>query len=163
MTLSYLRNKVVEVESRPNGDLVVSWRLSDDLLKAEVRLIVQLPELEIIEAEARMERLVPLSLRDASDKIKKVEGVSIGSGLRKILAGLLGETAGNSFLMDAVLECSNAVILHFTRPAVEAGESITNPEEKLAMTREMVKSNPRLIRSCISFQDDSPIMKGLAL
>ena len=163
MTLSYLRNKVVEVESRSNGDLVVSWRLSDDLLKAEVRLIVQLPELEIIEAEARMERLVPLSLRDASDKIKKVEGVSIGSGLRKILAGLLGETAGNSFLMDAVLECSNAVILHFTRPAVEAGESITNPEEKLAMTREMVKSNPRLIRSCISFQDDSPIMKGLAL
>lgn len=163
MTLSYLRNKVVEVESRSNGDLVVSWRLSDDLLKAEVRLIVQLPELEIIEAEVRMERLVPLSLRDAPDKIKKVEGVSIGSGLRKILAGLLGETAGNSFLMDAVLECSNAVILHFTRPAVEAGEGITNPEEKLAMTREMVKSNPRLIRSCISFQDDSPIMKGLAL
>ncbi len=163
MTLKYLRNKVVEVESQPNGDLVVSWRLSDDLLKAEVRLIVQLPELEIIEAEACMERLAPLSLREASDKIKKVKGVSIGSGLRKILAGLLGETAGNSFLMDAVLECSNAVILHFTRPAVEAGETITNPEEKLAMTREMVKSNPRLIRSCISFQDDSPIMKGLAL
>ncbi|MBI5604414.1 MAG: DUF2889 domain-containing protein [Deltaproteobacteria bacterium] len=163
MTLNYLRNKVVEVESRSNGDLVVSWRLSDDLLKAEVRLIVQLPELEIIEAEARMERLVPLSLREASEKIKKVEGVSIGSGLRKILAGLLGEPAGNSFLMDAVLECSNAVILHFTRPAVETGESITNPEEKLARTREMVKSNPRLIRSCISFQDDSPIMKGLAL
>ena len=38
MTLKFLRNKVVEVEPQNNGDLVVSWRLVDDLLWAEVRL-----------------------------------------------------------------------------------------------------------------------------
>jgi len=163
MTLKYLRNKVVEVEPRPDGNLTVSWRLTDDLLKAEVQLIVQPPELEIIKTEARLERYPPRSCREASERIKRVEGISIGSGLRKILAGLLGGADGCSILMDAVLECSNAVILHFTRPGIEAGENITDPDEKLAATREGIKSNPRLIRSCISFQDDSPIMKGLNL
>lgn len=163
MTLKFLRNKVVEVEPRADGDLNVSWRLTDDLLKMEIRLVVQPPELEIIQAEAWLERYPPLSCRDASERIKKIEGVSIGSGLRKILAGLLGGPEGCSLLLDAVLECCNAVILHFTRPGIEAGEAITDPEEKLAATRENIKANPRLVRSCIAFQDDSPLMKGLEL
>ena len=70
---------------------------------------------------------------------------------------------GCPFVAEAVLECCNAVILHFTRPGIELGEGITDPEEKLAGTRAMLQSNPRLVRSCISFQDDSPIMKGLNL
>jgi len=163
MTLQFLRNKVIEVEPRPDGDLSVSWRLTDDLLKAEIQLIVQPPELEIIEAEARLERYPPLSCRDASNLIKKVEGVSIGSGLRKILAGLLGGTVGCSILMDAVLESSNAVILHFTRPGIEAGETVADPDKKLAALRERLKTNPRLVKSCIAFQDESPIMEGLSL
>ncbi|MGD9194308.1 MAG: hypothetical protein PVH58_20470, partial [Desulfobacterales bacterium] len=59
MTIRFLRNKVVEVEPQSDGSLVVSWRLTDDLLKASVTLTVQPPDLEIIEAEAKMERLVP--------------------------------------------------------------------------------------------------------
>jgi hypothetical protein len=163
MTLQFLRNKVIEVEPLPDGSLGVSWRLTDDLLKAEVKLIVQPPELEIMEAEAHLERYPPLSCREASNLIKKVEGVSIGSGLRKILAGLLGGTSGCSLLMDAVLESSNAVILHFTRPGIEAGEKVSDPDKKLAALRERLKTNPRLVRSCIAFQDESPIMKGLSL
>ena len=163
MTLKFLRNKVVEVEPQSDGDLMVSWRLTDDLLKAEVRLIIQPPELEIIKAEAWLERFPPPSLNDAAERIKKVEGVSIGSGLRKIVAGLLVGPDGQSLLLDAVLEGCNAVILHFTRPGIEAGEAITDPDQKLAATRENIRNNPRLIRSCIAFQDDSPIMKGLNL
>lgn len=163
MTLKFLRNKVIEVEPQPDGNLKVSWRLTDDLLKADIQLIVQPPELEIMEATALLERYPPLSCREASSLIKKVEGVSIGSGLRKILAGLLGGTPGCSLLMDAVLECANAVILHFTRPGIEAGEAVTDPDQKLAGLRERLKANPRLVRSCISFQDESPIMEGLNL
>lgn len=163
MTLRFLRNKVVEVEPRSDGNLMVSWRLTDDLLKAEAGLIVQIPELEIIRAEAWLERYPPFFSMEVLQLIKKVEGVSIGAGLRKILAGLLLEPGGSSLLLDAVLECCNAVILHFTRPGIEAGEAITDPEEKLAATRENIKANPRLIRSCIAFQDDSPIIKGLGL
>jgi len=163
MTLRFLRNKVVEVEPRADGNLMVSWRLTDDLLKAEVGLIIQIPELEIIKAEAWLERYPPYACQEVLQRIKRAEGVCIGSGLRKILAGLLTGPDGSSLLLDAVLECCNAVILHFTRPGIETGEAISDPEQKLAATRENIRNNPRLIRSCIAFQDDSPIMQGLNL
>ncbi|MCP4750771.1 MAG: DUF2889 domain-containing protein [Proteobacteria bacterium] len=163
MTLRFLRNKVVEVEPRPDGALAVSWRLTDDLLKAEVRLTVQMPEMEIIEAEAELDRFPPRGAVSPSELIKKVEGVNIGGGLRKIVKGVLGGPEGYSVLVDAVLESSNAVILHFTRPGIQAGEAITDPAEKLARSHAMLKMNPRLVRSCIVFQDDSPVMQGLDL
>jgi hypothetical protein len=163
MTLKFLRNKVVEVEPKSGGELAVSWRLTDDLFKAEICLTVQPPELEILEARAVFERYVPPSWRNAAELIKKIEGVSIGGGLRKIAAGLLGGTEGCPLLVDAVLESCNAVILYFTRPGIEMGEGLTDSEQKQIGLREMVKSNPRLIRSCIAFQDDSPIMKDLQI
>jgi hypothetical protein len=160
MNLRFLRNKVVEVTPDAGGSLTVSWRLTDDLLKAEVSLKVQPPDLEIVEAEAELERLVPQDWASASELIKKVEGVRIGAGLRKITEGLLGGPNGCPILVHAVLESSNAVILHFTRPVIQVGERLEG-EEKLANLREMIKNNPRLVRSCVAFQDDSPIMQGL--
>jgi len=160
MTIRFLRNKVMEVEPEPDGSLLVCWRLRDDLLKAEINLKVQPPDLEIVEAEAKLERLVPRAWVHASQLIKRVEGVRIGSGLRKIVQGLLGGPNGCSVLAHAVLESSNAVILHFTRPGLQGGESLED-EQKQAFLREMIKNNPRLVRSCVAFQDDSPIMKAL--
>jgi len=162
MTIRFLRNKVVEVEPQADGSLAVSWRLTDDLLKAEVNLKVQPPDLEILEAEAKLERLVPKAWQSAPELIKKIEGVRIGAGLRKIVQGLLGGEKGCPLLAHAALESSNAVILNFTRPGVQMLEGLKD-DEKLSLTREMLKSNPRLIRSCVAFQDDSPIMQGLDL
>ncbi len=162
MTIRFLRNKVVEVEPLPDGSLAVSWRLTDDLLKAEVDLTVRPPDLEIVTAEARLERLPLQAWSSAPKLIKKVEGVRVGPGLRKIVRGLLGGPEGCSVLVHAVLEASNAVILHFTRPGIQLGESLEG-ETLIAATREMLKSNPRLVRSCIAFQDGSPIMQGLDL
>jgi hypothetical protein len=162
MTIRFMRNKVVEVEPLSDGNLAVSWRLTDDLLKAEVAIRVQPPDLEIVEAEARLERLPLGDWAAAPELIKKVEGVRVGPGLRKIVAGLLGGPRGCPLLVHAVLEASNAVILHFTRPGLEAAEGIEE-EALIGATREMLKHNPRLIRSCVAFQDDSPIMQGLDL
>ncbi len=162
MVIRFLRNKVVEVKPLSDGSLAVSWRLTDDLLKVEICLRVQPPDLEIVEAEAKLERLPPKEWMSAPELIKKVEGVRVGAGLRKIVQGLLGGPKGCSMLVHAVLESSNAVILHFTRPGIQASEKL-NDEERAAGTREMLKTNPRLIRSCVVFQDDSPIMKGLDL
>ncbi len=161
MRFKFMRNKLVEVEPRPDGTLFVSWRLTDDLLKAEVNLVVQPPQLEIIEATAKFDRFVPPGLEDAEELIEDVEGVSIGPGLRKIVRGVVGGPDGTSMLSEAVLECCNAVILHFTRPGLEILEAVESEDEKLEAVRAMVQSSPRLVRSCISFQDDSPIMKGL--
>jgi hypothetical protein len=160
MTIRFLRNKVVEVTSLPDGSLAVSWRLTDDLLKAEVNLTVQPPDLEIVQAEVGLDRLVPRGWSTAPQLIKKIEGVRVGAGLRKIVLGLLGGNSGCSILVDAVLESANAVILHFTRPILQVGECLAG-DEKMANLREMIKNNPRLIRSCVSFQDASPIMQGL--
>jgi len=159
MTVRFLRNKVVEVEPLQDGSLAVSWRLTDDLLKAEVNLKVQPPDLEIVAAAAKVDRLVPQTWQSAAELIRKVEGVRIGSGLRKIVQGLLGGPNGCALLAHAVLESANAVILNFTRPVVQLGEKLEG-EEKLSSIREMVKSNPRLVRSCVAFQDDSPVMQG---
>ncbi len=160
MTIRFLRNKVVEVNPRSDGSLAVSWRLTDDLLKAEVNLKVQPPDLEIVQADACLDRLVPRAWSTAPELIRKIEGVRVGAGLRKIVQGLLGGPDGCSVLVHAVLESANAVILHFTRPVIQVGESLEG-EEKLANLREMIKNNPRLVRSCVAFQDDSPIMQGL--
>ena len=160
MTIRFLRNKVVEVTPRPDGSLAVCWRLTDDLLKAEVNLRIQPPDLEIVQAEAALDRLVPRAWSTAPELIKKIEGVRVGAGLRKIVQGLLGGPNGCSVLAHAVLESANAVILHFTRPVVQVGERLEG-EAKLANLREMIKNNPRLVRSCVAFQDDSPIMKSL--
>jgi hypothetical protein len=159
MTIRFLRNKVVEVTPQPDGSLAVSWRLTDDLLKAEVNLTVQPPDLEIVEAEAELGRLVPRQWSSAPQLIKKIEGVRVGAGLRKITRGLLGGPKGCPILVNAVLEIANAVILHFTRPVIQAGEGLEG-DEALAHLREMIKNNPRLVRSCVSFQDNSPIMQG---
>ena len=160
MTIRFLRNKVVEVSPLSDGSLAVSWRLTDDLLKAEMKLTIQPPGLEIVQAEARLDRLVPRDWSTASDLIKKIEGVRVGAGLRKIVHGMLGGSNGCSVLVHAVLESANAVILNFTRPVVQVGECLEG-EAKLANLREMVKNNPRLVRSCVAFQEDSPIMQGL--
>ena len=160
MILRFLRNKVVEVEPREDGVIAVSWRLTDDLMTAEIDLRVQLPDLEIVTAEARLGRLVPKSWATALGLIKKIEGVRVGAGLRKIVQGLLGGPQGCPVLAQAVVESANALILNFTRPVVQAGEHLGD-DEKLIFLKEMVKNNPRLVRSCVAFQDDSPIMRGL--
>jgi hypothetical protein len=162
MTLRFLRNKVVDVEPQHDGTLIVSWRLADDLQKAELRLRIQPPDLEIIEAQVELGRFVPQAWHSAPALIKKIEGVRIGSGLRKIAEGFLGGAQGCAMLIHAVLESANAVILHYTRPGIALGEALDD-ETKAQRTRENLLNNPRLIRSCIAFQDESPLMQGLDL
>ena len=160
MTIRFLRNKVVEVNPLPDGGIAVSWRLTDDLLKAEVNLKVQPPDLEIVQADAGLDRIVPRAWSTAPQLIKKIEGVRVGAGLRKIVQGLLGGSNGCPVLVHAVLESANAVILHFTRPVIQVGECLEG-EEKLVNLREMIRNNPRLVRSCVAFQDDSPIIQSI--
>ena len=157
MTLKFFRHKAMAVEPLSESELKVTWQLDDDLLSFTVTLKIQVPEMEIIEAEAVADRFPPVECQDAAEKIKMIEGVSVGSGLRKIVKGILGGEKGCSLLVDAVLECANAVILHYTRPGIQNLEVVTDPQLKKEALQEMVKANPRLVRSCIAFQDDSPI------
>jgi len=165
MTVAFMRTKVVEAEPVADDMVAVSWRLTDDLTAVEMEFMFQLPDLEITEAKARVKRSIYREGVDAAAAVSKVVGVRIGPGLRKIVRGLIGGATGNIDLTEGVLDCCNAVILHFTLPGIEAGEQHRDisDEERIELMREMVKANPRLPRSCIAFADDSPIMAGLNL
>lgn len=162
MTVSFMRNKLVEARPKGEDAVAVYWRLTDDLMDVEMNIDFALPDLEITAADARVRRSVFPQGSDAGESIKKIIGVRIGPGLRKIVRGLLG-AGGNIDMIEGILECCNAVILHFTLPGIEASEIYRDaPEEtRLAVARESVKANPRLARSCIAFADDSPIMQEL--
>jgi hypothetical protein len=165
MTIAFMRNKVVEVEPRADGGLDVYWRLSDDLMDLEITMTFEVPDLEIAAAGARVRRSVFDAGIDAGEAIRKVEGVRVGPGLRKIVRGLLGGEAGSVEMTEGVLECCNAVILHFTLPGIQMGEQYKDApeEEQMAFSRAMIAANPRLLRSCVAFADDSPIVQGLGL
>ncbi len=156
MTLSYMRSKVVEVEPLAEGALSISFRLLDSLTEAEIDMKVSLPELEITEVSARLERFPHPECTPAPDSIQRVVGVRVGPGLRKIVYGLMGGSAGCAELMEGVLECANAVILHFTVPQIQANAK-GSEEERRKKYQNMLQVNPRLVGSCIAFADDSPL------
>ena len=158
MTLAFTRNKIVEVEPLAEGALSISWRLVDSLTEAQIYMKVSLPELEITEVRARLERSPHPECTPSPDSIQNVVGVRVGPGLRKIVYGLMGESAGCAELIEGVLECANAVILHFTVPQIQANAK-GSEEERRARYQNMLQVNPRLVGSCIAFADDSPLRK----
>jgi hypothetical protein len=158
MTLAFTRNKVVEVEPLAEGALSISWRLVDSLTEAEIHMKVRLPDLEIMEGKARVLRSPHPECTSGQDSIQKVVGVRVGPGLRKIVDGLMGGSSGCVELIEGVLECANAAILHFTVPQIQANEK-GSEEERRKRYQDMLRFNPRLVGSCIAFADDSPLRK----
>jgi hypothetical protein len=160
VTVSFLRKKSVTVEPGEGGALRVVWRLDDDLTEAELRLVVQPPDLTITAIEASLPRYAHPGYAEVAKSISRVKGVRISSGLRKIVTGLLPAAPGGDELVQGVLEACNAVILHFTLPHIRAGERMT-PEQALAANRLLLQTNPRMLGSCVAWQPGSPLVKAL--
>jgi len=160
MTVSFLRTKTTTVRPLDGGALEVEWIVKDDLLDAQVRLMVRPPDLEIVEASATIQRHVHPGYAAAAERIKKVVGIRIGPGLRKIVTGLISAERGADELVEAVLEASGAVILHYTLPQIRAGEGMT-PDELRRANRTLLEHNPRMLGSCVAWQPGSPLLKEL--
>ena len=160
MILDFIRNKIVEVEPLSNGTLAVFWRLKDSLVDAEVELNIKPPDLEITEAKARLRYYAHKECLTSPGLIDKVKGVRVGPGLRKIVRGLLGGSEGCEVMTNAVLECCNAVILHYTRYTLQPADDF-DADAKIESAKATLKANPRMAGSCVVFADDSPVMQGL--
>jgi hypothetical protein len=158
--LFFMRTKVVEVEPLADGNLSVSWRLTDTLAEIELRTTFRLPDLEIVAAEARIRRSPHPECVQASRLVQKVVGVRVGPGVRKIVQGLLGGECGCKEWVEGILESCNAVILHFTVPQIQETEK-GSEEERKRKFQSMLRFNPRLMRSCVAFADESPLMEGI--
>lgn len=161
MTFPFMRNKVVEVEPLPDGNLSVLWRLTDTLTEIELGTTFRLPDLEIIAAEARIGRSSHPECLRTGELVQKIIGVRVGPGVRKIVQGLLGGESGCKELGEGILESCNAVILHFTVPQIQETEN-GSEEERKKKFQAMLRFNPRLVRSCVAFADDSPLMAGIS-
>ena len=162
MPLSFFRQKIVQVDPQSDGSLFISWRLADSLTEMEMTVKIRPPDLEITGARATVIRSPHPECAPAPDSLAKIEGVRVGPGLRKIVGGLMGGNGGCTELIEGVLECANAAILHFTVPQVRANAKGTE-EERKKRYQDMLRFNPRLVRSCVAFADDSPLMQGLDL
>ncbi len=88
MTVAFMRNKMVEVEPLPTGNLAVHWRLSDDLIDVDMTLTFQLPDLEIVDAAANVRRSPHREGVRAGEIIRKMVGVR---GRRRLCARLSGD------------------------------------------------------------------------
>ncbi|NPA24550.1 MAG: hypothetical protein GXO34_01820 [Deltaproteobacteria bacterium] len=150
-------NRCTSVEVVGDNELRSVCRLRDSVTDAEIAVNVRLPDLEIIGISGYFhhDRLQPPADLDAH--LRRVVGVRVGSGMLKIIAGLLGEDENCRQLVYMVEECCHGVILNLTRkvllqaPDDEAGS--------FAFFSGLVKKSTRLYDRCAAYAAGSPLVR----
>ncbi len=118
-TLCYSRNRCTSVKIVDEQTLVSTCVLQDSLTEAVVRIQVQLPDLEIIDAEGKFSSTHRETCIDVAPALRKIAGVRIGAGMKKIIRGLIGEITDCQELPLLVEEACHGVILAFTKDMLE--------------------------------------------
>lgn len=156
--LCFSRNRLTTVEQVDDRTMKASCRLQDPLIEALVEIEVKLPDLEIIAAHGKIGRSVRRTEIDLPQVLRKAIGVRVGPGLKKILKGVMGNSAIDKQLTFMVEECCNGVILSFTKEVLAQA-----PKDRYAEKdyfKNILKSNPRLYKSCAAFSPGSPLVEG---
>jgi len=156
---SFSRNRCTRVEQIDDQTLQSTCRLQDTLTDAVVEVQIKLPELEIIQAAGEIGRTYRKECLNASDALQKVVGVRIGSGMLKIIKGLLAEVTECKELAFMVEECCHAVIIYFTKGTLK--DIPENPREKKEFFAKMIRENTRLYNRCAAFAPGSSIVDDM--
>jgi hypothetical protein len=157
--LCFSRNRCTTVEQMDGQTMRSSCYLQDTLREALVEILVKLPDLEITSAGGKIIRSDGKEKTDVAESLRKAVGIRIGPGLRKILRGLMEESALHRQLTFMVEECCNGVILAFTKEVM-----LSAPQDKWlekAYFENRVRSNPRLYNSCAALAPGSPLVEGI--
>jgi hypothetical protein len=153
---SFTRNRCTSVEQIDDQTLRSSCRLQDTLTEAMVAIQVKLPDLEIIHAAGEFQRSYRRACPNIGDALQKIVGVRIGSGMLKIIEGLLSEVTECAELAVMVEECCHAVILSFTKGTLK--DVPESPREKKEFFANMIRENTRLYNRCAAFAPGSSIV-----
>lgn len=157
--LCYSRNRCTTVEQVDEKTLRSACRLQDALMDLFVEITVRLPDMEITGIKGEVIRSPYEEDFRAQESLKRIVGVRVGPGLKKIIKGLIGEPGGMSQLSFMVEECCSGVIISLTKDQLSA-----YPEDKKC-TREyfanMARENPRLYNRCAAFAPGSPLVEGI--
>lgn len=157
--LVYSRSRSTSVEQIDDQTMLSSCRLQDTFTDAYVEIRVQLPELEIIEITSEFNRTQQNECIDVSGAFQKLKGVRIGSGLLKILKGLVADATACKQFGFMVEECCHGVILSFTKDTmmqIPEGQEVGAEAYK-----NMVKENIRLYNRCAAFAPGSSMVEGI--
>ncbi|WDN90674.1 hypothetical protein BuS5_03645 [Desulfosarcina sp. BuS5] len=152
--LSYKRNRSTCVEQMDDYTMKSYCRFQDTFTEAYVEIMVCLPDLEITGATGEFTRsLRNECLIDINESLKRVIGVRIGSGMLKILKGLMGAKTDCRELIFMVEECCHGIILAFTKKKLLF--SPKDEKEKHEYYANMVKENIRMYNRCAAFAPGS--------
>ncbi len=157
--LCFSRNRCTSVEQIDEKSLRSSCRLQDTLTDAVVEVMVKIPDLEVMDVSGEMRRSVGEQEIQVVDALKKVIGIRVGPGMKKIIKGLVGKSEIEKQLAFMVEECCEGIILTFTKDVL-----LHAPKDNLKereFFENMVRSNPRLYNSCAALAPGSPLVEGI--
>jgi hypothetical protein len=157
--LCFSRNRRTSVEQIDEKTMRSSCRLQDTLTHALVEVRVKIPDLEVMDVSGEIRRSAAEEAIHVEDALRKVIGIRVGPGMKKIIEGLMGESEIEKQLAFMVEECCEGVILTFTKDVL-----LHAPKDKLkekAFFENMVRSNPRLYNSCAALAPGSPLVEGM--
>lgn len=157
--LCFSRNNATTVEQPDEKTMVSSCRLQDTLTDLLVVIWVRIPHLEITNIEGEIRRSSEPEDRHIHEILRKMIGVRVGPGIKKIVTGLMGKSPIERKLVFMIGECCNGIILSFTKLVLlGAPEDETREKEFFAA---MVRDSPRLYNSCAALSPESPLMDGV--
>jgi hypothetical protein len=159
--LCYSRNRSTSVEQIDDETLVSTCTLHDTLTEAFVRIHIRFPELKILQAEGEFIRSDRGECIRIAEALKKIKGVRIGAGMKKIVRGLTGEVTTCRELPLLIEEACHGVILAFTKDALALAPKGVTPSTEFF--RKMVQENIRLYNRCAAFAPPSPLVEGLEI
>jgi len=159
MVLCYTRNKHAAVLPLGEDKLRATNRLEDTHYAAHVEVEVLLPDLEITAARGGFERCFNEECAEAAALLDKAVGLRIGSGLTKLIDSLVGGTRGCHIMANLLFEVCDAVILSLTAQQMAMAEAL-DEEQRAEGLLQMVQMNPRLLNSCIAFDENGPLLRG---
>lgn len=153
------RNRCTTVEQLGDKLLRSTCRLQDDLMDLMVWTEVSLPGLEISAVGLQARRAAPPLPPAAHERLQRVVGVRVGSGMLKIIEGLVGREEALAELSYMVEECCHGVILGLTKQ--ELSKAPREPEDSQEHFAGMIQRNTRLYNRCAAFAEGSSLVQGV--
>ena len=147
------------MEQLDDQTMVSACRLQDSLMDLLVVINVRTPHLEIIDIEGEIRRPSEPEHSHIHETLRKMIGVRVGPGIKKIVTGLMGTSAIEKKLVFMIGECCNGIILSFTKQVLLGAPE--NKEKERDYFANMVKNSPRLYNSCAALSPESPLMEGI--
>ena len=157
--LFFTRNRSTSVEQVDEKTMRSTCRLEDTLTGAFVEVVVTLPDLQIKEIKAELQRSAGAKPTNITESLRKVVGVRIGPGMVKIMRSMIGDREDLRELLFMLEECCQAVILSFSK--ADLGKAPEDKKGAEGFYAKMLKENVRLYNSCIAFAPGSPLVAGV--